>query len=117
MALTWVEADEIAALMQPGPLPDPLRIYAALRPPWMAEGLCRGQPAEVFFPAKGASLAPARELCAACPSRAPCLAYAMANPELVGVWAGTSARERRALRRKGVLAGAHLVHIATLNGA
>ena len=93
MALTWVEA-----LMQPGPLPDPLRTYAVTRPPWMADGLCRQHPEVTWFPAKGQSLAPARELCATCPSRAPCLAYALADESLAGVWAGSSARERRALR-------------------
>ena len=42
----------------------------------------------------------ARSVCAACPAREPCLAYALANPELVGVWGATTTRERRALRRR-----------------
>jgi hypothetical protein len=41
----------------------------------------------------------ARALCDGCPVRAPCLTYAMAE-ELDGVWAATSKRQRRALRRK-----------------
>ncbi|MBA3268537.1 MAG: WhiB family transcriptional regulator [Acidimicrobiia bacterium] len=86
----------VEALMAPGLVPEPLlQVYAAMRPPWMAEGLCRGQPPEVFFPPRGGSLAPARSLCEACPSREPCLAYSIADATLTGVWGGTTSRERR----------------------
>ena len=43
---------------------------------------------------------PRRRLCGDCPVRAECLEYAMAEPDLVGTWGGTSERERRALRRE-----------------
>jgi hypothetical protein len=41
----------------------------------------------------------AKAVCAACVVRGECLAYALADPDLVGVWGGTSHAERRALRR------------------
>jgi WhiB family redox-sensing transcriptional regulator len=40
-----------------------------------------------------------RAVCATCPVRAECLAEALADPEAVGVWAGTTVEERAALRR------------------
>ncbi len=40
----------------------------------------------------------ARAVCAACTVAGPCLAYALADADLVGCWGGTSDTERRALR-------------------
>ena len=45
------------------------------------------------------SNAPAKAVCSGCPVRVECLAYALAEPQLQGVWGGTSDTERRALRR------------------
>jgi len=42
-------------------------------------------------------------LCAICPVRQPCLAYAVADAEISGIWGGTSERERRKLRVVGPL--------------
>jgi len=38
-------------------------------------------------------------LCVPCPIRAECLDFALADGCLVGVWGGTSARERKTMRR------------------
>jgi WhiB family redox-sensing transcriptional regulator len=82
------------------PEPIPFNIDDLLRrPTWQAEAACRGNGAPTFFPTRGASLEPARALCARCMVRQPCLAMALADPELQGVWAGTSAKERRTMRR------------------
>lgn len=40
-----------------------------------------------------------RALCCSCPVREECLHEALANPELVGMWGGTTADERRKMRR------------------
>ena len=52
----------------------------------------------MFFPGRGESAEPARQVCAACPVRQPCLDYAITNRIAYGVWGGLTERERRALR-------------------
>ena len=42
----------------------------------------------------------ARELCAGCPVKNVCLAYALENAEPFGVWGGLSTRERKELLRR-----------------
>ena len=49
-------------------------------------------------------LAPARQVCAACPVRQPCLDYAISNRIAYGIWGGLTERERRALRSRWVRA-------------
>ena len=41
----------------------------------------------------------AKQVCAGCPVRAPCLEWAPRSGQEAGVWGGTSEDERRALRR------------------
>ena len=65
---------------------------------WRELAACRGADLEVFFPGRGESAEPARQICAACPVREPCLDYAISNRIVHGVWGGLSERERRALR-------------------
>ena len=43
-----------------------------------------------------------RTVCRECPVQAPCLQPAMADSDLEGVWAGTTAKERRQMRRARV---------------
>jgi len=59
-------------------------------PSFFAEAACRGMPADLFFPAvKGDHpSAGAKEVCAACPVQAECLAYAVEHKEEHGVWGG-----------------------------
>jgi WhiB family redox-sensing transcriptional regulator len=62
---------------------------------------CRDVDPEVFFPAQGESGDQARAVCRPCPLRAACGAWALGQTdELVGVWGGLSARERRRLKRE-----------------
>lgn len=69
------------------------------RPKWMASASCAGL-TELFFPNRGDDVRPAKAICAGCPVAAECAAFAVdAGPLLVGVWAGTSDRGRRQLRR------------------
>jgi WhiB family transcriptional regulator, redox-sensing transcriptional regulator len=89
--LLWLMAEP-----QPEPLPN-LADLIPPRPGWMAQAACRGRPEVSWFPLKGDTGAAAKAVCAGCPVRAECLAYALAE-DLAGVWAGTSERERRAMR-------------------
>jgi len=68
------------------------------RPGWMARALCRGERTALFFLERGGDVRPANALCAACVVRSDCLAYALADADLVGTWGGTSGRERRQMR-------------------
>lgn len=60
--------------------------------------LCAQTDPETFFPPKGHSSQAAKRVCASCPIRSRCLQVAMANPDLDGIWGGTTPGERRRLR-------------------
>ena len=75
---------------------------------WMADGSCNEHPPSLFFPSDGVGVEVAKKICAACPSKEPCLEYALANRIDHGVWGGTSERQRRRIlkaRRTAALAG------------
>ena len=76
-----------------------MSIAAATRPAWHQHGACRGADPNLFFPERGESVKEAKAVCARCPVRAECLEYALENHEVVGIWGGLSARERRQLSR------------------
>jgi WhiB family redox-sensing transcriptional regulator len=67
---------------------------------WRQQAACKGATA-VFFPERGQPLDEVRAICARCPVRQECLGEAMAlrtlpgQERLMGVWGGTSERERR----------------------
>lgn len=67
---------------------------------WMDAGLCAQTDPEAFFPDKSGTNTDAKRTCAACDVTAACLAYALDDPSLEGVWGGTSLRERQTMRRK-----------------
>jgi hypothetical protein len=69
------------------------------RPPWMASAVCRGQVTDIWFPSKGQEQEPAKALCEVCPVRQPCLDYALASPDLKGIWGGAGERERVRMRK------------------
>jgi WhiB family redox-sensing transcriptional regulator len=90
----------LAWLMAPGSgVQLPLLQEVVHRPTWMDSAACAGMPIEVFFPAKGQSVAAAnaRAICSTCEVRPQCLAYARPIDGTSGVWAGTTERERRNL--------------------
>lgn len=72
---------------------------------WRTDAACADIPLsvvdQIFFPKQGGTTHQAKAVCARCPVRAECLAWAVADPDLAGVWGGTSARERRRLRVSG----------------
>ena len=67
---------------------------------WLDAGLCAQTDPEAFHPGKSDTNTAAKRTCAACDVTAECLAYALADPSLEGVWGGTSVRERQAMRRE-----------------
>ena len=73
--------------------------------PLLPEALCRTADPDLWHPSKPetsvAFTEQAKAICAACPERDACLAYAMQYPatQLTGVWGGLTQKERKALRR------------------
>ena len=65
---------------------------------WMQRGACRGNGPDTFFPTGRADAAVAKLICADCPVKTECLNYAMRNGDIVGIWGGTSEKQRRQLR-------------------
>jgi len=63
---------------------------------WISRRACVGVDTAIFFPTGSdpRHSSRARGICADCPVKAPCLAYALRNG-LVGIWAGTSEEQRR----------------------
>lgn len=65
---------------------------------------CRDHDPELFFPLTGHGPGAEQEhaakaVCASCPIRPGCLAWALETAQEAGVWGGTSEDDRRALRR------------------
>ena len=67
------------------------------RPDWHAQAACRDYDPSVFF---DGPLGRAKAVCDACPVSDACLAYALPNPALLGVWGGTTTLERKTIRTK-----------------
>jgi WhiB family redox-sensing transcriptional regulator len=90
----------LESLMASEDMPDVGALLAELisRPTWHARAACRGEDVSTFILERGQSDKAAQRVCASCPVRGECAGYAMADPELVGVWGGTSGRQRRAMR-------------------
>ena len=68
----------------------------------MSLGLCRGEDTRDFYAHEEEERTPipdrVRALCEACPVADQCLAYALEH-ENYGFWGGTTARERKSIRR------------------
>jgi WhiB family redox-sensing transcriptional regulator len=83
---------------------DPFAWLASLtrRPEWHADAACRGHSPSTFVLGRGANAAVmdrARAICDRCTVSEQCLDFALADPDAVGIWAGTTGAERRLLRR------------------
>jgi WhiB family redox-sensing transcriptional regulator len=66
---------------------------------WFSRAACRGADTDHWFPSGDAIPAEVADICDGCPVRNPCLAYALADPELKGIWATTTEKERSRLRK------------------
>jgi len=71
---------------------------------WRDRAACRGTDLGLFFPGRGESAEPAREVCAGCPVQQPCLDYAISHAITSGIWGGLTERDRRALRSRHTVA-------------
>jgi WhiB family redox-sensing transcriptional regulator len=72
---------------------------------WQEAAACRQADPELFFPigtagAAAAEIQRAKAICARCPVRRPCLAYALATGQDFGIWGGHDENERRLLHRQ-----------------
>jgi 6-phosphogluconate dehydrogenase-like protein/transcription factor WhiB len=70
---------------------------------WRDHAVCRDADPELFFPDGAPGSRPrqvdrAKEVCAGCPARADCLSWALERGFDYGIWGGTTADERRAIR-------------------
>jgi WhiB family redox-sensing transcriptional regulator len=71
---------------------------------WMKDAACKGNTEANWFPetpARNPAVVLAISICNQCAVKQECLDYAMARPDLQGVWGGLSARKRGSLRAKG----------------
>ncbi|MGD0945206.1 MAG: WhiB family transcriptional regulator [Acidimicrobiales bacterium] len=69
------------------------------RPFWQRRAACRGKGSELWFASNAEALDAAKAVCEGCSVRRECLTYALASPDLQGIWAGTDERDRRRMRR------------------
>jgi len=53
---------------------------------WTGRALCTRANPEIFFPPKGNPGTEAKQICASCPVREECLAYAIEADEEFGIW-------------------------------
>jgi WhiB family transcriptional regulator, redox-sensing transcriptional regulator len=74
-------------------------LESLLQPPWWHQyAACRDSGTEVFFD-KAKDVELALSICSRCAVEDMCRAVALEDPELQGVWGGTTAPERRRLRK------------------
>jgi WhiB family redox-sensing transcriptional regulator len=86
------------------------------RPVWHADAACRGQGPAAFFPTRRDRKEPTRAVrraCRECPVRIDCLQFALDHGSYAdhGVWGGTSEKQRRQARRRGLDAAALLAEL------
>jgi hypothetical protein len=68
--------------------------------PDLPRAVCKGDPVP-WEPGPGhRTEQDAKEACAGCPERAPCLAWALRKGERVGIWGGTTPEERQVILRQ-----------------
>ena len=85
----------------------PRRPALRVTPPALDGAACKGADTDLFFgpaaefvTARQQREAKAKAICAGCPVRLECLAYALDSGEAYGVWGGATEDERRAMRRQ-----------------
>ena len=68
---------------------------------WYDDAACKGSDPNLWVPAKGDyQYGDLRDTCNGCPVRPQCADYAINNPDLLGLWAGMTAKERYNERRR-----------------
>jgi WhiB family transcriptional regulator, redox-sensing transcriptional regulator len=103
-------AERLAATHQQLTSPPPSVERADGEQDWRLEAACATVDSELFFPDPGQApqVAAAKAICAGCTVRGPCLEAALHGPQAhhdhSGIFAGTTARERVALRNRASMA-------------
>lgn len=77
---------------------------------WTDLAACAGMPTRLWFPEPGDSTKEALAICSTCAVRAECLQYALDNGERFGLYGGTTAKERKTLRRGRVQRHRQVTH-------
>ncbi|HTW09088.1 MAG TPA: WhiB family transcriptional regulator [Acidimicrobiales bacterium] len=72
---------------------------------WVVRARCRDLASATFFPSNARELALAYRYCGECPVRGACLDHALQHRIELGVWGGTSPRERQ------LMTGGHLASV------
>lgn len=69
---------------------------------WTDEAKCKGSSTEAFYPDQGSHATDVKKFCSDCPVRKQCLEAALATPPNndFGIWGGTSAPQRKKIRRQ-----------------
>lgn len=67
---------------------------------WSKDANCKGLDPNLFHTGRGESTKEAVAVCAGCLVVEQCLQYALSNSIKVGVWGGTTERQRRKLRKQ-----------------
>lgn len=71
---------------------------------WQEKANCANKDRDIFFAGQGenAKVAEAKAVCEECDVRMVmvCLEYAVRNPQTLGIWGGTTARERCDIRKQ-----------------
>lgn len=68
---------------------------------WMKDAACAGNKEANWFPdipGRTPEIALAMKICKECLVQQECLNYAIARPELLGIWGGVTARKRGSIR-------------------
>jgi hypothetical protein len=109
--------ERLAATYQQLASPPPPAQRADGERDWRLDAACADVDPELFFPKPGqiAQAAAAKAVCAGCAVRGPCLEAALHGPQArddhTGIFAGTTARQRVALRGRPAMAeGTRFVH-------
>ena len=70
---------------------------------WRDQAACLGFHVDVFLPIgegrKRTKTTIAKLICASCPVQSECLSYALATDQIIGVWGGTTPKERQRLHK------------------
>ena len=74
--------------------------------PWQTLSLCAQVDPEIFYPEKGGSTKPAKQVCLSCEVRTECLEDALKNDDRFGVRGGLNQAERNRLRKRQKRLGA-----------
>ncbi len=64
---------------------------------WEEDARCNNYDPELFFAPRARAERRAKAVCARCPVRSECLAFALASRMEFGIWGGMSGRERLSL--------------------